>query len=269
MKRNYNTVIIGQHCLLVPYRPEHVERYHTWMQDPDLLQATGSEPLSLQEEYEMQASWRSDDAKCTFIVLARNLLDEKSKAELTSGSGDLLRDDFIRRTLCAMVGDVNLFLSEEEEEEQDDDHPPPTTPGGSQEACKAFASSKPHPQAELDVMVAEKSCRGKGVGREACCLMMLYGATHLSIRRFYCKINQDNEASLGLFRNKLNFRQCGYASCFQQFELELKGETPSRMIEMLLLLLGSESELNTRQLTASISKAHEKTEATHTNENER
>ena len=32
MKTNYNTIITGAKCVLVPYRREHVELYHQWMQ---------------------------------------------------------------------------------------------------------------------------------------------------------------------------------------------------------------------------------------------
>lgn len=36
MRANANLVIRGQRVLLVPYRREHVELYHSWMQDPVL-----------------------------------------------------------------------------------------------------------------------------------------------------------------------------------------------------------------------------------------
>ena len=43
----------GKKVILVPYTKEHVPKYHQWMQDPARLQATGSEPLTLEQEYEM------------------------------------------------------------------------------------------------------------------------------------------------------------------------------------------------------------------------
>lgn len=39
------------------------------LQDPSLQEATASEPLTLQQEYDMQQTWAQDDDKCTFIVL--------------------------------------------------------------------------------------------------------------------------------------------------------------------------------------------------------
>jgi len=93
--------------------------------------------------------------------------------------------------------------------------------------------------------------------------MMLYGATHLSIRRFFCKINEDNQVSLGLFQSKrMDFQQCDYAACFRQIELERKEESPSRMVDKLSSLLGlSSSGLRTIQLS-STSTANSERDAT-------
>ncbi|KAK9820273.1 hypothetical protein WJX72_008468 [[Myrmecia] bisecta] len=96
MKDNYNTTVTGSLVKLVPYRPHHVERYHQWMQDPDLLEATASERLSLQEEYEMQQSWADDPKKCTFIILDRARPDTAGTEEHGGG----------------MAGDVNVFLND-------------------------------------------------------------------------------------------------------------------------------------------------------------
>ena len=37
-----------------------VLRYHEWMKSPELQQLTASEPLSLEQEHDMQRSWRED-----------------------------------------------------------------------------------------------------------------------------------------------------------------------------------------------------------------
>lgn len=81
--------------VLVPYNADHVPRYHQWMSSPDLQKLTASEPLTLEQEYDMQRSWREDDDKCTFIIL------DKQKWANPS----------IPEEEC-MVGDVNIFLTD-------------------------------------------------------------------------------------------------------------------------------------------------------------
>ncbi|OJA11139.1 hypothetical protein AZE42_02385 [Rhizopogon vesiculosus] len=75
-------ILRGQKVILVPYKAEHVQQYHQWMSDPVLRQLTASDPLTLDEEYDMQ--------KLTFIILAREN-DEDLSAN-------------------RMAGDINLFL---------------------------------------------------------------------------------------------------------------------------------------------------------------
>ena len=58
----------GKRVVLVPYMSEHVPKYHSWMQDPALLEATGSEPLSLDQEYEMQISWTQDPNSMNYLL---------------------------------------------------------------------------------------------------------------------------------------------------------------------------------------------------------
>ncbi|KAI6024906.1 GNAT domain-containing protein [Pisolithus microcarpus] len=134
-----DAVIRGDKVVLVPYREEHVEKYHQWMSDPRLLQLTASEPLTLAEEYEMQSKsamprllphqkWREDPDKLTFIILAV----EKEGALST----------------CPMVGDVNLFLK---------GHP-----------------SDEDFEAEVEIMIAESDYRRRGIALEALRLMLSY-----------------------------------------------------------------------------------------------
>lgn len=90
--------LVGERVILVPYMKEHVPKYHAWMQDPGILQATASEPLTLDQEYEMQLSWSQDILKHTFIVLDK----------------DLIVGDFVHGQpyTQAMVGDVNIFMND-------------------------------------------------------------------------------------------------------------------------------------------------------------
>ncbi|KAG4958347.1 hypothetical protein AAZX31_13G012300 [Glycine max] len=88
----------GKKVILVPYMEAHVPKYHEWMKDPSLLQATGSEPLTLQQEYTMQLSWSQDPNKETFIVLDKDLV-----------VGDFSHGEPHPE---AMVGDVNIFMND-------------------------------------------------------------------------------------------------------------------------------------------------------------
>lgn len=174
--------------------------------------------------------------------------DGKELEQLVSESDAVVSTDFIQRSLVAMVGDVNLFLSEEEDDDDDDDGSGSNNKNAAVAASNSsdatnkteagIASTEPikHWQAELDIMIAEKEYRGKGVGREAASLMMLFGATNLSVRRYFCKINQDNAASLHLFQAKLGFRQCAYAACFREVEQELRADSSQQMVEKLLAM---------------------------------
>lgn len=175
MKINENTLLEGVRVLLVPYNEEHVPRYHEWMKSPELQQLTASEPLSLQQEYDMQKSWREDNDKCTFIVL-----DKQRWA-----------DPGVEEEQC-MVGDVNIFLTD------------PTDPS----------------LAELEVMIAEPSYRGRGIGKEVTRMMMCYGITKLGVKRFQAKIGLDNQVSISMFK-KLWFQEVSVCNVFKEVTLEM------------------------------------------------
>lgn len=94
MKLNGTTQITGNNVILVPYKQKHVERYHEWMKSEELRYLTASEPLSLEEEFEMQQHWHEDDDKCTFIVLDKDTLQRTNNE------------------IGAMIGDTNIFLDD-------------------------------------------------------------------------------------------------------------------------------------------------------------
>lgn len=175
MKINENTLLEGPRVVLVPYSESHVPRYHEWMKSPELQQLTASEPLTLEQEFNMQRSWREDDDKCTFIIL-----DKQRWA-----------DGVVEEEQC-MLGDVNIFLTD------------PTD--------KTLA--------ELEIMIAEPSSRGKRLGKEVTRMMMCYGVAKLGIKKFQAKIGLDNQVSIAMFK-KLQFQEVSVCKVFKEVTLEL------------------------------------------------
>ncbi|KAH8284134.1 hypothetical protein KR054_010845 [Drosophila jambulina] len=99
MRLNEKTKVLGRRVILVPYEARHVPKYHDWMSSETLRQLTASEELTLEEEYEMQRSWREDSDKLTFIILDAGIYAQN-------------QDE-----IAAMVGDTNLFLHSDSEDE--------------------------------------------------------------------------------------------------------------------------------------------------------
>ncbi|XP_022093664.1 N-acetyltransferase 9-like protein isoform X2 [Acanthaster planci] len=93
MRLNECLSIEGNCVVFVPYKEHHVLRYNDWMQSTELQQLTASEPLTLQQEYEMQKSWHLDENKCTFILLLKEKWDDPECNEID-----------------CMCGDVNLYF---------------------------------------------------------------------------------------------------------------------------------------------------------------
>jgi len=188
MKDNYHVSLISEskRLQLVPYREHHVLKYHDWMCDPAILEATASEPLTLQEEYEMQQTWRDDPKKITFILLlGDSLVQELRDKGHTIGDSEQDR----------MAGDVNLFLHDRDD---------PTN-------------------AEIEIMVAEHSFRRLGLAREALHMLMRYGMQSLGVTRFFAKIGEDNAASLALFKS-LGYIEVNYVAAFRERELAMTAD---------------------------------------------
>ncbi|KAL1779533.1 N-acetyltransferase 9 [Sigmodon hispidus] len=204
MRLNQNTVLLGKKVVLVPYTSEHVPRYHEWMKSEELRHLTASEPLTLEQEYSMQCSWREDEDKCTFIVLDAAKWQAQPQPPEES----------------CMVGDVNLFLTDLED---------PTL-------------------GEIEVMIAEPSCRGQGFGTEASLLMMSYGVTKLGLTKFEAKIGQENEPSIRMFQ-KLHFKQVAVSTVFQEVTLRLAMSEAERQ-----WLLGQTSYMEEKPYKAGLAK---------------
>lgn len=189
MKSNWEIVVHGSAIVLVPYRRHFVERYHNWMQDDTLLESTCSEKLTLEQEYDMQESWRDDEEKCTFIILDAVKYRESLDKSLDQEQRQVLQEQ-------SMIGDVNVFFND-----PDDD-----------------------PSAvEIEVMIAEESYRKQGLGKEAVTLMMGYCVQGLSVTRFRAQILEGNVGSIRLFR-ALHYQETKKIPVFHEVVYELSRE---------------------------------------------
>ncbi len=153
MRVNQHHVLSTRKVLLLPYSAHHVPTYHTWMQDRELQSATASEPLTLNEEYAMQRSWREDADKLTFIVCLPPAHSDTRQAAIRVGV-----DDSPER----MVGDINLFLSQPVDDDDDEDET-----WGSESVV-----------GEIELMIASKDLHRQGYGRAALLTFMGYIIFH-------------------------------------------------------------------------------------------
>ncbi|KAK3906564.1 GNAT domain-containing protein [Staphylotrichum tortipilum] len=231
MRVNQDTAVSTSKALLVPYDCRHVLTYHAWMEDPAIQQATASERLTLEEEYENQASWRASHDKLTFIICQplAHLADD-GPPSVRAGEADAPQQ---------MVGDINLFLYPYEDE--DEEYNPLATP----EFCVA----------EVDIMIAEREHRGRGIGRAVVQAFLQYTSRHLEgimaeyaedkdmptppgLKRLMAKINQGNAQSIALFKS-LGFEQEGEVNYFGEVKLvlrrldQLTNEVPEGYSELL------------------------------------
>ena len=196
------------------------------MQDPKLLEATASEPLNLEKEYDNQESWRKDHDKLTFIIclpVSNVTNDPTIKATIADG------DD-------RMLGDINLFLRPED---SDDDEL--VTSATSSDTTLTLCG-------ELNLMIASEENRHVGYGKAALLAFMHYILRHRSdiaseyaagteepntplepnvhprpnvppsLAYLCAKISEENERSIHLF-SSMGFKQHGEVSHFKEVEM--------------------------------------------------
>ncbi|PTB69473.1 hypothetical protein BBK36DRAFT_1156046 [Trichoderma citrinoviride] len=229
MKVNEKIAISTSKALLVPYEAHHVLTYHDWMQDPAIQEATASEPMTLEEEFENQLSWRTSHDKLTFIVC-----EPLSNGEsVVTAQGDDAPEK--------MRGDINFFLYLDDNDDEEGEEEEVAAAGARGESSNTIRL-----RGEVDVMIARTQHRGKGLGEAAVRSMLGYIRRHLSdvldeyakgeglllldggkaaaaaakvqLVGLMAKIKEDNAGSRALF-GKLGFRQEGEANYFGEVKM--------------------------------------------------
>lgn len=203
----------------MPYSVNHVPTYHEWMSDAELQAATASEPLTVEEEYEMQQSWRTDNDKLTFIV-CQSREPTGNSAIVQAGVED-----------CAerMIGDINLFLFEPEDDDDDD--------GANDNGIEASNDDKASQAivGEIELMIARKDLHRQGYGRAALLAFTSYilnswdriateyssaeGKSPRALEYLRVKINQTNARSIALFQSIGFIQTAAGANYFGEVEL--------------------------------------------------
>ncbi|KAI0329167.1 hypothetical protein GY45DRAFT_1253463 [Cubamyces sp. BRFM 1775] len=209
MRANEKTVIV--HPDVVLERADECaasptgQKYHEWMTSAELRELTASEPLTLEEEYEMQRKWQVDDDKLTFILLSGTSLDAQE-------GEDTLAPERLRA--LPMIGDVNLFLK--------------GTPGEHANEIEDGDEEDTF-EVEVEIMIAEPAYRRKGVAYTALQLLLSYATDPSSPaplpipkEKLVARIGDKNEPSIRLFE-KLGFAITKRVPVFEEVELRYVG----------------------------------------------
>ncbi|EXJ65305.1 hypothetical protein A1O7_01646 [Cladophialophora yegresii CBS 114405] len=176
MRINEHTCVFTEKVVLVPYNAHQVPKYHEWMKDPQIQEATASEPLTLAEEHAMQRSWRRDGDKLTFILCRPFHRGHTNRHDDDVASGD---DARLQDELAAMVGDVNLFISTVEAEEiRPNDMDEMLIHTDPHAACNNSGPNSSIAIGELELMIAEPAHRRQGLGKTALLTFLEYIIRH-------------------------------------------------------------------------------------------
>ena len=122
------------------------------------------------------------------IAMQKSWHEDPEKCTFIVLNRERLKDEGATE-LTAMVGDTNLYLSDEEKG-----------------------------TAEAEIMIANSSCRGLGLGWEAMLLMLRYGTEKLALIKYVVKIKEDNQPSLKMF-SKIGFVEQSRSEVFKEVTL--------------------------------------------------
>lgn len=109
-----------------------------------------------------------------------------------------------------MIGDTNLFINQDYFVNDDDGND-----DNNENNIDNNRSNEEIIMAEVEIMIAEKPARGKGLGREALLLMLKYGQSALGVQEYAAKIGFDNDTSQRLFE-RIQFEEQSKSEVFRE-----------------------------------------------------
>jgi RimJ/RimL family protein N-acetyltransferase len=201
-------------------KPARYEAISTLIAKQAIQEATASEPLTLEEEYANQESWRTSHDKLTFIV-CQPLPDPAHELKHVDG-GKVDSPD-------RMVGDINFFVYPSSDD--------------SDELTDLY-------EGEVDIMIADEANRSKGFGRAAVTALLYYVTRHAeAIMKEYvtglqppaaagrlglvmARIKAENVGSIALFRS-LGFEQHGEVNYFGEIKMVLPEHQFDKLVEKM------------------------------------
>ncbi|KAI8457809.1 GNAT domain-containing protein [Phakopsora pachyrhizi] len=206
------------------------------MSDEEIRESTASDRLTLEEEYEMCRSWSNDEDKLTFIIIERDrslLIKEEEEEEEGREGGykskeSLVRDiQLIHQDSSKMIGDVNLFLS----------------PDGSTADDEDVEKNDEGIRAELEIMIASKSHRSRGLATESLRLFLSFIILNFRINTSNLKTNINNNLITDIDRDRESAEEEDHLNQ-NQVDLKLLSDNDRVMINHLFVKISTDNSIS-------------------------